>query len=93
MRIVSLFTKYKILGELNKYSLILIYIGFVTLLLLTFSFSDLSYFIFYAIFLLISSYFAYFVISKKIRAKNYDFDGMFPLKEKDYLLVEFSSIY
>ena len=40
MRIVSLFTKYKILGELNKYSLILIYIGFVTLLLLTFSFSD-----------------------------------------------------
>ncbi len=93
MRIVSLFTKYKILGELNKYSLILIYIGFVTLLLLTFSFSDLSYFIFYAIFLLISSYFAYFVISKKIRAKNYDFDGLFPLKEKDYLLVEFSSIY
>ena len=93
MRIVSLFTKYKILGELNKYSLILIYIGFVTLLLLTFSFFDLSYFIFYAIFLLISSYFAYFVISKKIRAKNYDFDGMFPLKEKDYLLVEFSSIY
>ena len=93
MGIVSLFTKYKILGDLNKYSLILIYLGFSTFLLLAFSFLDLSYLIFNLIFLLISTYFVYFIVSKKRRARGYDFDGIFPLKEKEYLLVEFSSIY
>ena len=84
MGIVSLFSKYKILGDLNKYSLILIYLGFSTVLLLAFSFLDLSYLIFNLIFLLISTYFVYFIVSKKRRARGYDFDGMFPLKEKEY---------
>lgn len=95
MGIVHLFTKYKLLGDLNKYSLLLIYFGFSVILLFTFFHLETLYVKVFTIFLflLVTFYFIYFVRSNKKRNEDYDFDNIFPLKEKDYLLVEFSSIF
>jgi len=93
--IVSTFKKYRFLGLLNKYSLILIYIVLSLILIYFFLSIDKSrvgLFI-VLIYLSLSFYFAYFIVSNKRRNEIYDYDNFFPLKDKDYLLIEFSSIY
>ena len=45
------------------------------------------------LFISISFYLVYFILSKRKRSKDYNFDNIFPLNERDYLLVEFSSIF
>ncbi len=95
MGIVRLFTKYKLLGDLNKYSLLLIYSGFSGILFLIFFLLEplTTRVPIISLFVLLSLYLIYFIRSKKKRSEDYDFDTIFPLKEKDYLLVEFSSIF
>jgi len=93
MGIVSLVKKYKILGSLNKYSLLLIYGGFSLFLFSIFYFLKFSRTYLIILFISISLYLVYFIYTKRKRSKDYDFDSIFPLKKKDYLLVEFSSIF
>ena len=95
MGIVSLFYKYKALNTLNKYSLLLIYCLFVILLLIISILVDL---ILLRVFLLtsffISSFFLYnFSSSIRKRIVKYSSDITFPLIGKDFLLIEFSSIF
>ena len=95
MRIVGTFKKYRLLSLLNRYSLILIYFALSLVLIYSFLLLDESIVGLLAalIFLLISFYFVCFILSNKERNKSYEFDNIFPLKHKDYLLIEFSSIY
>jgi thiol-disulfide isomerase/thioredoxin len=95
MGIVSALKNYKLLRLLNKYSLMLIYVFsslILIYLLLSINKSRAGLFV-VLIFISLSLYFGYFVVTNKRRNEIYDFDNIFPLKDKDYLLVEFSSIY
>ena len=95
MGIVSLFYKYKALNTLNKYSLFLIYSFFAMLLLIISILVDLILLrVFLLISFLITSFFLYnFYSSKRKRMVKYDSDISFPLVGKDFLLLEFSSIF
>jgi hypothetical protein len=93
MGIVSLTKKYKMLGYLNKYSLLLAYGGVSLFLFSIFYFLKFSGTYLIILFISISLYLVYFIFSKRKRSKDYNFDCIFPLRKKDYLLVEFSSIF
>ena len=93
MGIVKLIKKYKLLGNLNKYSLLVIYGGFYLILFSYFYLLKSLRIYLMILFISISFYLVYFILSKRKRSKDYNFDNIFPLNERDYLLVEFSSIF
>ena len=93
MGIVKLIKKYKLLGNLNKYSLLVIYGGFYLILFSYFYLLKSLRIYLMILFISISFYLVYFILAKRKRSKDYNFDNIFPLNERDYLLVEFSSIF
>jgi len=93
MGIVKLMKKYKLLGNLNKYSLLVIYGGFYLILFCYFYLLKSLRIYLMILFISISFYLVYFILAKRKRSKDYNFDNIFPLNERDYLLVEFSSIF
>jgi len=93
MGIVKLIKKYKLLGNLNKYSLLVIYGGFYLILFSYFYLLKSLRIYLMILFISISFYLVYFILAKRKRSKDYNFDNIFPLNQRDYLLVEFSSIF